>query len=135
MPDTPCNNSYRLVSVAHGTTYFYDPLGASVDETVDYFEHRPATRISPALALNSYGCRVTVRFGLMETPVVRGTSGSIVIVAKQVDLGANNTITITNMLAGACSMSFDSPPHEQRQEFHYTAGNTENYAPITVAIG
>ncbi len=135
MPDTPCNNSYRLVSVAHGSTYFYDPLGATVDETVEFFEHRPATRISPALAMNSYGLRVTVRFGLMATPVVRGTSGSIVIVAKQVDLGANNTITITQMLAGACGMSFDAPPHEQRQEFHYDAANTEAYAPISVSIG
>jgi hypothetical protein len=85
--------------------------------------------------MNAYGLRATVRFGLMETPVVRGTSGSLVIVAKQIDLGANNAITITSMLAGAASFSFDSPPHEQRQEFHYTAGNTENYAPITVAIG
>ena len=135
MPDTPCNNSYRLVSIAHGATYFYDPLGASVDESVEFFEHRPATRISPALALNSYGLRVTARFGLMATPVVRGTSGTIVITAKQVDLSANNTITITGMLAGAASMSFDSPPHEQRQEFHYDAANTEAYAPIMVSIG
>jgi hypothetical protein len=39
------------------------------------------------------------------------------------------------MLAGAVSMSFDSPPHEQRQEFHFSAGDSENYAPISVSIG
>ena len=135
MPDTPCNNSYRLVSIAHGATYLYDPLGASVDESIEFFEHRPATRLSPAIAMNSYSLRATARYGLMATPIARGTEASLVIVAKQVDLGANNTITLVQMQAGAVSQSFDSPPHEMRQEFHYNAGNTEAYAPITVSIG
>ena len=134
MPDTPCNNSYRLVSIAHGATYLYDPLGASVDESIEFFEHRPATRLSPAIAMNSYSLRATARYGLMATPIVRGTSASLVIIAKQLD-GGSTTITLVNMVAGAVSQSFDSPPHEMRQEFHYDAGNTEAYAPITVSIG
>jgi hypothetical protein len=135
MPDTPCDNSYRLVSLVHGSTYFYDPLGATVDESVEFFEHRPGTRISPALALDRYSLRCTFRCGYPITPITRGTSGTIVITAKQVDLGANNTVTLTNMLAGAASFSFDSSPHEMRQEFHFTAGNSENYAPISVSVG
>jgi hypothetical protein len=135
MADTPCDNSYKIVSIAHGTTYFYDPLGGSLEESISFFEHRPATRVSPATALDTYSLRGNARWGLMATPIVRGTTGSLVFVVQQVDRGANNTITATNMMAGAARFAFDSAPHEQGMEFQYTAGNTENLAPITVAVG
>ena len=135
MADTPCNNSFKVVTIAHGSTYFYDPAGGSLDESIDWFEHRAGSRVSPACAINSYSLRGTARWGLMETPIVRGTSGSLVFVVQQVDKGANNTITATNMLAGQASLSFDSQPHEQRMDFIFSAGNAENIAPITVAIG
>jgi hypothetical protein len=133
--DTPCDNSYKIVTIAHGSTYLYDPLGGSYDESIEFFEHRPATRLSPASALNSFGARCTARYGLMATPIVRGTSGSLVFVVQQVDRNANNTITCAGMLAGQVSVSLDSQPHEMRQEFVYNAGNSENIAPLTIAIG
>ena len=135
MADTPCDNSYKIVSIAHGAVFFYDPLGGGVDETVDFFEHRPATRISPATAINAYGYRATARFGLMATPVVRGTVTGLVFTLQQVDRAANNTVTCARAMAGAAGFSFDGQPHEQRQEFAYDAANTENFAPITVAVG
>lgn len=135
MADTPCDNSYKIVSIAHGSTYMYDPLGGSYDETVDFFEHRPGTRVSPATAINSFGARATARYGLMATPIVRGTSGSLVFVVQQVDRSANNTITCASMMAGQVSISLDGQPHEMRQEFTFNAGNTENFAPLTIAIG
>ncbi len=135
MADTPCDNSYKIVSIAHGITYMYDPLGGSYDETVDFFEHRPGTRVSPATAINSFSARAVARFGLMATPIVRGTTGNLVFIVQQVDRGANNTITAASMMAGAASVSFDGQPHEERQEFVFNAGNTENFAPLTISIG
>src|SRR5574343_1349115 len=111
MPDTPCNNSFKITSIAHGSTYFYDPVGGSLDESIDWFEHRAGSRVSPAVGMNSYSLRGSAQWGLMATPIVRGTSGSLVFVVKQVDTSANNTITATNMLAGQASFAFSSPPH------------------------
>jgi len=133
--DTPCDNSYKLVTIAHGSTYLYDPMGGSYTENIDFFEHRPATRLSPATAMNAFGARAEARYGLMATPIVRGTTGNLVFVCQQVDRGANNTITCAGMMAGAVSVSLDSQPHEMRQEFVYNAGNTENFAPLTISIG
>jgi len=124
-----------VVSIAHGATAFDDPLGGGYDENVEFFEHRPGTRISPATALNTFGYRATARFGLMATPVVRGTISGLVFTVKQVSGGANNTITAARAMAGAVSISLDAQPHEQRQEFVYDAANSENYAPLSISIG
>ena len=135
MANDPCNNSYKMTGIAHGATAFDDPLGGSVDESVDFFEHRPGSRLSPCTALNGYGYRAVARFAKMATPVVRGTVSGLVFSLVQVDRTAANTVTCARASAGAASFSFDSQPHEQRQEFVYDAGDTENLAPITVAIG
>jgi hypothetical protein len=133
--DTPCDNSYKIVSIVACGTNLYDPLGFTYTETVDFFEHRPASRISPASAINSFGARCNCRYGLMATPIVRGTTGSVVVTVQQVDRTANNTITMAGAMAGAVEVSAESQPHEMRQEFVYNAGNSENFAPLTIAIG
>ena len=133
MADT-CNDAIkRLTGVTHNAAAINSPMSANYQETVDFGEHRPGSRISPASWVKSYSCRASVTNAEFGAPVVRGTSGSLVLTCEQID-GTSIAITITNMLAGAANADI---PHNdvatQTQEFVYNAGNSEDYAPISVS--
>lgn len=125
-------NFFRLVSISHASS-FDDPTGGSITETVTYLENRPGTRVSPALALDSYGAEGDVRFQGMSTPVTRGTKSDLTYTLKQIGIaGSTGTVTLKNTRAGAASFDFNSKPYNQSQKFHHDAEDTEDLAPITV---
>ena len=132
MADTCSNAPYLLTSVTHGGAAILSPMEFSYQETVEFAKHRPASRIAPCIAPLSYDLRATVKAAEWVTPIVRGTKGALVATLKILSAGAK-TVTLANMQAGASEGSQSRDIGTQTQEFMYDSGDTESFAPITVA--
>ncbi len=131
MAYTPNTNSFRVVSIVHGSTPIPDPIGGSIDESIGWAETRPGTRISPAVALDSYGCDAVGTGTQRFTPIVRGTSGTLTFTILDYAGSAAGTVAVATMLAGDYHANFSTKPHTHAQHFKFNAGNTENFAPIS----
>ena len=104
----------------------------SYQETVEFVKHRPASRIAACTAPMSYDLRATVKAAEWVTPIVRGTKASLVATLKILS-GSTKTVTLANMRAGASEGTQATDVGTQSQEFVYDSGDTESFAPITVA--
>ncbi len=131
MAYTPNTNSFRVVSITHGAAPIPDPIGGSIDESVGWSETRPGTRISPAVALDSYGIDAVGKGTQRFTPIVRGTSATLTFTILDYVGSASGTVAVATMLAGDYHANFDSKPHVHSQHFKFNAGNTENFAAVS----
>lgn len=132
MADT-CNAApCKLTSITHGSALL-SPMEFSFQETIEFVKHRPADRIAPGVTLASYDLTATAKLAEWSTPIVRGTKANLVAVLKTI-AGGSKTVTLANMQAGQCSGSQSGDGvGTWMQEFQYDSGNTESFAPITVA--
>jgi hypothetical protein len=131
---TPLSNTFRVVSITHNTSFTIpDPIDFGFDEDVGVTETRPATRISPTVAVDSYGLKAMGKGSKAFTPQVVGTKGTLAFVLLQYDSSTQTTVSIANMIALDTHGSGSGKPHTFEQHFIYSAGNTENTAPITVS--
>lgn len=127
-------NYYRIESITHnGATICEDALGFDAQETVEFAENTPGTRISPASALQKYSLSATAKSAQFALPVVRGTIGSLVVTMTPYSRGTGKAVTYTKMRAGAVGDDMNSAPFSRKQEFRYDAGDTEDIAPISAA--
>ena len=123
----------RITSIAHGANGFIEPFGGSINETVDFAEVRPGVRKAACIYVRGYSCKAEAEWGVFETPVVRGTSASLVFTLQQVGEVSATTVTLTNARAGAASFDMSSDPvYKQKQEFMHDSGDTDDLAPISI---
>lgn len=132
MAYTPLSNSFRVSTITHGGTSIGDPIGGNVDETVGTVNSMPGTRLSPATAIDSYKCTATAKSSLAFSPITRGTKATLTYTLLKYDGTTTGTFAVTNMIALGYKASFDEKPHKFSQEFEYSAGDTENLAPISI---
>ena len=132
MADTCSAAPYKVSAVTHNSASILSPMEFSYQETINFVEHRPAAWIAPCAAIQSYSLTATVRAAEFKTPIVRGTKGSLVATLKKM-AGTTLTVTLANMQAGASSATQGDGIGSQSQEFHYDSGDTESFAPVTVA--
>lgn len=126
-----CDNAKRISDISHGLTSLAQPVGGGVTETVDWIENRPGTSTAPeCAAIDRYDCTARAVFQGLVTPIARGTSATLTYSLEEFD-GGTATVAVANMLAGASSFDFDTPPYRQTQEFKYKGSSL---APITVTV-
>lgn len=136
MAITTAQNSYKIVSVTHGANTYYQPVGGSLQESVDWSENRPDVSVSAsAVAANTYDLTGRVRFEGMQTPVAIGTKAALTFTLLEY-AGTNATVVIASsasqgMLAGPSGYEFDSAPYTQTTDFKYQGTTT---APIVVTL-
>ncbi len=132
MSFTPLEDTFRLSSIQLCGTTPGDPIGGSIDESIGWIKSRPGTRLSPATAMDSYDLSCVGVFGRAFAPIARGTTGATVYTLLQIGAGTI-TITLSTMLAGAWKARMSQKPHEFEQACEYSAGDTENLAPVAVS--
>ena len=128
-----CDNTFRVQSITHGATALAQPVGFSFTEDITWMENYPGIRKAPCTALDRYSLSAEGEYQGGVTPIVRGTTGSLVVVLLQLDAGTT-TITMTAMLAGACSLTASNGSMATyKQAFKFNSAGTDDLAPISVA--
>lgn len=119
-----------LVSITHGADELEKASGGSIQESIEFLkDYAGGLQATSCVAIQRYDVNATARFHKFQTPVVRATNATLTYNLKDNE-GTAGSVSITTMLAGDASFSFDSPPFEQGQSFTY-AGTS--LAPISVA--
>jgi hypothetical protein len=131
MSYTPLSETFRTVSITHGATSLPDPIGGSMDSQVGVSETRPGTRLSPTVAIDSFGVNAVAKCSMRFTPIVPGTYATLTFTLLEYDNSTTGTVACTEMLATDWHANFNTKPHEYEQHFVYSADNTENLAPIS----
>jgi|SRR6185312_10558018 len=132
MSYTPLQDTFRVVSITACGTALGDPIGGSIDTTVEFLENRPGTRLSPATCIQSFSASGTAKYQTQQAPVTPGTAGSFVVTVLGIDGSTSIAVTLATCIAGGTKMDFNSEKHSNTFDCRYNAGNTENLAPVSV---
>lgn len=131
MSYTPNSDTFRTVSIDACGTDLGDPVGGSIDSTVEFIRNRPGTRISPSIAMQSFDVNCVGKYQTQQNPVTPGTMGDFVITVLTID-GNPIAVTCSDCMAGGTKMDFSSEKHVNSFDCTFNAGDTENLSPISV---
>jgi hypothetical protein len=106
--------TFQIVSIKHNAIAFEFPIGAGVDEIVQYlpitFSTNVFTQIAPIQGRQIEGEAMNYQMAIEHTI---GTLASFEIQLKEAG-GGTAIITATNMLIGNISRNMSSPPYTKR---------------------
>ena len=132
MPFSPLSDTFRTSAISLCGTSLPDPIGFSIDEAIGAVESRPGTRVSPAVAYDSYGCMFVGRTVQGFTPVAHSNAAPATSSATLLDIsGATHTIQVVTTIPWEFKANGNTKPHEFEQSAKYTAGNSENVNPVS----
>jgi hypothetical protein len=132
MSYSPTQDTFRIAEIDFCGTTLEDPIGGSVDVSMGWCKSRPGTRVSPAIAPDSFDMSCTAVTSKPFTPVSPTTpKADVTFTLECIDLSTVD-LTCSGMRAGAFKARMSQKPHEFEQSAEYDAADDENVDPISV---